>query len=764
MPGLRYFTLMLCCAGFLGAQPTWTSVRITTDPPALVMTVDGVEYSGLTSFSWRVGSTHELAIDLRRNRSGPGARYAFAGWIDSTGHPYGGATTIMVTADPAVTAFVASYTAEYSLDVSFFHCAYSVPANCGPLPGTVYIDGTPYWRDVELWFPAGTEVNLEAVANLGFAFAGWDNRFANPRSPVQTLGMNSGWTIQTGFVVSRTVTIGSSPPGLKLAVDGGIIISPRDFGWADGTGHTLVPFSPQADESGEYWVFDSWSNGGAQQQEFTVASTPGPQAVTARYVAGVIATILTEPVGLKVKVDGSDAWSSPNFVWGAGSTHQVSAPLEQTDSAGRRYGFRGCSDGSQDAARNLTVTEAVLSQGLRLAARYQPLDKLTVESTPVGVSVLVDGTGCLTPCAVDRSVGARVTISAPASAPVGLDTRLEFEGWQDQASRERVWTITAEPQRISAVYRTMYRIQATADPAGGALFRFEPASADAFYAVGTQVVGTAEARPGFRFRRWGGDLGGTLASGALMMTQPRSVIAQLDRVPYIPPAGVVNAAGPTPDDGVAAGSIIAIYGENLAPDTVTGPPSPLAQTLAGVTVQVDDRLLPLFFVSGQQINALLPSDLEPGGYSLTIHSSRQPGVSAAFQVIRNAPGLFANQIDSLAYAAAIHPDGSLVLPSNPARPGELITLYGTGFGPYLPSPLDGFPVPPEAVFPLVDAVEILLGEVTITPQWVRAAVGSTGVTAVSLQVPDEAPPSGSPQVKVRIYTRESNSVILPLEH
>jgi uncharacterized protein (TIGR03437 family) len=764
MPGLRCLALMLACSGLLAAQTAWTSVRIGTDPPGLAIRVDGVEYSDVTSFYWLVGSRHTLSIVPEKDGTGPSARYTFTRWIDSSGHPYSAGSTISITADPSIWYYVATFSAVYSLEVSISRCATPNPADCRvPLPGTVYINGAGYWTDVRLWLPAGTEVTVEAVANPGFVFSGWNNRFPNPLSPVQTFQMDAAWQLVPVFTRAHDVTIETSPPGLKVTVDGSIVPTPAAFGWEAGSQHSLAPFSPQSDAAGQYWLFASWSNGGADQQVFTVRSVQGPQGVTAQYIRGGVVTILAEPVGLKVIVDGSDGWPGPNFIWGPDSTHQLSAAPEQADKAGRRYLFRGWSDGSQEPARSLTVSQAALEAGLRLVARYELLGRLTVESQPAGLSFSVDGAACVTPCTIDRTAGARVPVVAPASVPVTEDTRLDFAGWQDQGSRERMCTMTAEAQRITATYQTLYRLRTSSDPAGGAEVRITPASADEFYyPVNTQVLAAAEARPGYRFRRWGGGLEGTFPTGALVLSQPRAIIALLDRVPYIAPAGVVNAAGNTPEPGVAAGSIISIYGENLAASTQVGPLSPLAQTLAGVTVQAGDRILPVFFVAPQQINALVPSDFRTGEYHLTIRSSGQPDVSAAFQVVRNAPGLFAHWVDATAYAAATHPDGSLVVPGNPARPGEEVTLVGTGFGPYLPSPLDGFAVPPAAVFPLVDPVEVLLDDVSIPPIWARAAAGLTGTTAVRFRVPAGPWPSASALLRVRVNTRESNTVSLPL--
>jgi len=71
-------------------------------------------------------------------------------------------------------------------------------------------------------------------------------------------------------------------------------------------------------------------------------------------------------------------------------------------------------------------------------------------------------------------------------------------------------------------------------------------------------------------------------------------------------------------------------------------------------------------------------------------------------VARNAPGLFStgegNGLFSTgdgnaAIAVATNQDGSVISAHSPARHGEVVTVYGTGLGPYHPSPDDGVAVP-----------------------------------------------------------------------
>jgi uncharacterized protein (TIGR03437 family) len=96
------------------------------------------------------------------------------------------------------------------------------------------------------------------------------------------------------------------------------------------------------------------------------------------------------------------------------------------------------------------------------------------------------------------------------------------------------------------------------------------------------------------------------------------------------------------------------------------------------------------------MNALVPSNVSLGSQQITITNAQ--GTSAAYNVNVNAaqPGLLGPSsfnIGGAQYAVATLSDGSYALPvgaiagenSRPARPGDVLTLYGVGFGPVTPA-------------------------------------------------------------------------------
>ena len=288
-------------------------------------------------------------------------------------------------------------------------------------------------------------------------------------------------------------------------------------------------------------------------------------------------------------------------------TYDVSAPAEQVDAKGRKYLFKGWSNGGP-AGQKVTPTESQIASGIRMTAIFEAVPQAVLQTSVPGIKIGVDGAQCASPCRLDKPAGTVLNLSVPTTVEISEVTRYEFAGWSDGAPANRTLTVGEGSETVVAMYRTAHRLILVADPGEGANLSVEPVSPDGFYPAGSNVTIAAEAKSGFRFRRWDGDLSGTDIAGIVTMSLPRVVRAKLDRVPFVAPAGVRNAAADLPEAGVAPG-LIAIYGGGLANAFEVGSAAPLAQTLGGTVVLVEDRLLPLVYVSPEQINAQLPADL-----------------------------------------------------------------------------------------------------------------------------------------------------------
>lgn len=96
---------------------------------------------------------------------------------------------------------------------------------------------------------------------------------------------------------------------------------------------------------------------------------------------------------------------------------------------------------------------------------------------------------------------------------------------------------------------------------------------------------------------------------------------------------------------VAPESIAAIFGQNLALNTAQAAATPLPVILAGTVVRIKDsagvdHTAPLFFVSPQQINFLVPSGVAPGAATVAVLRLNEEIGRGLMQVASVAPGLF----------------------------------------------------------------------------------------------------------------------------
>ncbi len=758
------FFLFSLGAATLQADNIASATSVYTDPAGTIFYVDGQSYTSAATFLWPQGSKHTLSIVPVQQASSYKAQYVFTGWTDSTGILTGANPVVVVTADPGVTWFKASLTLQYAVSLNFYTCPAGESVCSGP--GSVFVNNVPYTVNTDVYVNAGSTVTLQAVPNPGYVFTGWLSGFGNSSQAFLTsFTLNAPVHVFPQFLPAGGVTLASNPPGLRVLADHTLMFSPVTLDWGVGTTHTLGAQPWQADLQGRLWAFSSWSDGGSMTHAYTMPST-NSLTLTATFVPGGRVTFFTNPTGLNLVVDGLAVGPPYNLVWAAGVTHTISAPPQQVDFNGKGWAFQSWSNGGP-ATQTITLTPAQVAAGFRLTANYTPSTQTTgqivIQSSPSGVDVLADGADCYTPCTLQRTIGTQVALSTPASEQMAAGIRLAFLAWADGAPATRTVTVGSGTVTLTANYQSYYLLSATVDPAGTAALQFSPASPDGFYASPTSVTAAASASTKYSFDHWEGDAAGTSPNVTVAMTQPRTICAVLKRSGNDGIDSITNAAGLGPEDAIAPGSIISIYGPKLAAGTETGPASPLVQTLDGVTVTIGDQLLPLLLVSPGQVNAQLPSGLGAGEQTLTVHNPGQPDAIGIFTAQRNAPGLFSQQISGRPYWVAMHADGSVVTPKSPARRGEIVTALGTGFGPFHPQPPDGFAVPTSATFPLADPVELEFSGKVVKPDFTGAAPGRVGITEVRFYITDPFPTSATIDINVRVNGHESNTVLLPLE-
>ncbi len=748
-----------------GDAQTGTLTTVMTNPsPGPLFTVDGTPYFSAMSAFWPVGSLHTLSIP-----SGAGYAYdqtfttqwQFQQWEWATGTS--SAPSIQVIGNVGSTKFTAVFNTLYQFSVQFA-CN---PGPCNGLPGSVTVNGGVY-SSSPAWQSQGTAETLVATSNPGWIFAGWQVG-TNPLIPyeVTSVSVAGPTTVTAVYIPSKPIKFVTNPPNLLIYADGTLVSTPQSLQWALGSSHTLSGLALQNDDAGKRWVFGSWNDGGAQTHTYVVGKTLAPETVTGSYAAAAYPLFLTSPINLNLVVDSTALPPPYSYIWGVGSTHTVAATTPQTDAQGNHWVFQSWDDGTLTPSRTFTIPAGADVNGFRMTALYTQQAKLTVNSNISGQVVTVNGSPCTTPCSDTFGVGAQVHLSAPASIPINGTSRQDFVGWATGVGApvpgDWVGSLSSASTSITATYRLMNQLTTSSSPTRGGAWRVTPASSDGFYDSQAQVSIAVAPRPGYRFSGWGGDLSGSEPRGSLNMNVAHSVTAQFSATPIISRGGVHNGAGIGISQGVAQGSVASIYGENLTAATATAPANSAAKSLAGVTVHAGTRSLPLILASPTQINVQIPADLPLGPQTLTVSSSEMPDISAEFSIVRNAPGIFPALIEGQTYAMVMHEDGSPVTASAPARQGELLTLYGTGFGPTDHVRPQAAALPAAPAYRILDPVKVLVGQAIYAPESATATPGQIGIDMVQFRLDSSVPFGAAIPLVVTVNGVSSNSLSLPIQ-
>jgi uncharacterized protein (TIGR03437 family) len=217
-------------------------------------------------------------------------------------------------------------------------------------------------------------------------------------------------------------------------------------------------------------------------------------------------------------------------------------------------------------------------------------------------------------------------------------------------------------------------------------------------------------------------------------------------------ANVVHASNFAPGP-FAPNSVLSIFGSDLARsaqglmrDDIRGGLLPVE--LNFTRVLVDNIPAPLFYVSGNQINFLVPSKQLTGNVQVQVVRQGLAGPAITIPVVDAAPALFSQPNG---FAIATHADNSLVDMESPARGGEIIVLYATGLGRAVKNPANGELPPYLSEIVNLATLKLTLGGVSLDPSRIKYAgltPGSAGLYQINFEVPTGV--EADPEIRVSI--------------
>ncbi len=222
--------------------------------------------------------------------------------------------------------------------------------------------------------------------------------------------------------------------------------------------------------------------------------------------------------------------------------------------------------------------------------------------------------------------------------------------------------------------------------------------------------------------------------------------------------GVVNAAGY--QSTICAGSWVSIKGTKLANSTRTWRSSDilngkLPTSLDGVSVEINGKPAYVQYISPTQINVESPSDTASGPVNVQVTNNGTTSDPMTAQMHSASPAFF---LWAGKYAVATTPTYGYVGPPKlfsgvttaPAKPGDIIILWGTGFGPTKPSVVAG--VVPSTVIPsgqtanLANSLKVLIGNVSAKVIGAALSPDNAGLYQIAVEVPAGTPGGDQPVV------------------
>lgn len=227
--------------------------------------------------------------------------------------------------------------------------------------------------------------------------------------------------------------------------------------------------------------------------------------------------------------------------------------------------------------------------------------------------------------------------------------------------------------------------------------------------------------------------------------------------PTISAGGVVNAASFTPK--VAPGSLVSIFGSDLATTTFAADSVPLPTELAGTSVKIGGKDAPLVFVSGGQVNAQVPYEVAAGpNVPVVVKVNGVSSPAGTVAVMAAAPGIF--QFGNKR-AVVQNADYSVNDVNNGAPADSYVVAYMTGSGA-LDNPVEtGKPAGGEPLCRPQGSVSATINNQPVEVAFAGLTPGFIGLMQVNFKMPSLAP--GSYPFVVTINNEKSNAAMVTIK-
>ncbi|MFN0168047.1 MAG: BACON domain-containing protein, partial [Bryobacteraceae bacterium] len=680
---------------------------------------------------------------------------------------------------------------------------FSVSPGSGTTPGSVTVTANPAGLSVGA-HTGSLSVTAAGTSNSPLAVPLTLTVTAAPTQPISiTSGNPSGGTVGVPYsfaftasggngTYSWSVLTGSLPAGLSLSPSGALTGTPTSAGTssftvqvadtgggAPATASVSVTINPaasiQLNLTNQSLSLSAQVNGSASSQSVgyslsngssaTISATPFTQSgggwLAVQLSSGSTpgtATITANPSGLSAGTYGGSVTFTANPPSGPVSA-SVSVSFTVTG-------------GQQTSALSVSPPSVSIAAAVGAAARTATLN-VTSSGSPLIFNATASGGNWLAVSPSGSTTPANLTVTAtPGNLAAGTYNGSITIASQD-ASNSPVTvnvtlTLSAGPATLTAnPAQVAFNIALGSGPASqtvalgstGAPISFSASSIVSQWLSVSPSSGTTPATLTVTVNP--ATLGLGVHSGAIVVSAPGATNPSLSLNVQVTVATQARPVISQIQQGgsfapvIAPNTWIVIKGSNLAGTTRVNRPDEIVNgsyptSMDGVRVSVNGRPAFLYYISPTQLNVAAPDDPAVGSVPVTVTVGAQTSEVATAQMQQFAPGFFlwpGNQVVATSadnFQWRVRPGTFEGAQTVSAQPGEVVVLWGTGFGPTNP-PTPAGQVVVNAGF-VVNAVRVTVGGTEAEYFGAAMTPDFTALCQVAIRIPANAPDGDLPVV------------------
>jgi uncharacterized protein (TIGR03437 family) len=254
--------------------------------------------------------------------------------------------------------------------------------------------------------------------------------------------------------------------------------------------------------------------------------------------------------------------------------------------------------------------------------------------------------------------------------------------------------------------------------------------------------------------------GSTRRGGQISLT---GSVQNSSPIPLVSAGGVVQAASFAAGVPLAPGSLVTVYGLDLADSATSAQGVPLPSELNSVRVVLGDRPLPLLFTSAGQVNVQVPFNLPVNTqHQIAVQRGGTVSVPETLSVAAAQPGIFTENQRGTGQGIILKSDQvTLAKSQTPATAGETIVVYCTGLGAVDPPVLEGSAAPQSPLAVAMSPVTLRIGGVPAQVMFAGLTPGQVGLYQINAVVP-QVPAGEAVPVQIEVAGQFSPPVTMAI--